>query len=202
MSTSVDRPRPNHAQAAAAYDVVARREALPVNTPTSVLEACRSVVAATLFYGTDLYHYVYKSDGKYTAQFKVRGINFHTPTVASAELAAALVTTALEARRPASFKRLTRVPTRRPRAGVPQARRRRGPREAGLQGPQPGPLGPRRARSDHKGHGLRPYMSSTHSSSVAQVQSKVRAAFAAGASGKKKLNKREQKDARGPRPII
>ena len=30
----------------------------------------------------------------------------------------------------------------------------------------------------------------------------VRAAFAAGASGKKKLNKREQKDARGPRPII
>ena len=36
----------------------------------------------------------------------------------------------------------------------------------------------------------------------AQVQSKVRAAFAAGASGKKKLNKREQKDARGPRPII
>ena len=40
------------------------------------------------------------------------------------------------------------------------------------------------------------------SSSVAQVQSKVRAAFAAGASGKKKLNKREQKDARGPRPII
>ena len=40
------------------------------------------------------------------------------------------------------------------------------------------------------------------SSFVAQVQSKVRAAFAAGASGKKKLNKREQKDARGPRPII
>ena len=31
---------------------------------------------------------------------------------------------------------------------------------------------------------------------VAQVQSKVRAAFAAGASGKKKLNKREQKDVR------
>ena len=61
-------------QAAAAYDVVARREALPVNTPTSVLEACRSVVAATLFYGTDLYHYVYKSNGKYVAQIKVRGI--------------------------------------------------------------------------------------------------------------------------------
>ena len=40
------------------------------------------------------------------------------------------------------------------------------------------------------------------SSSLAQVQSKVRAAFAAGASGKKKLNKREQKDARGPCPII
>ena len=59
-SASIDRPRPNliPAQAAAAYDVVARREALPVNTPTSVLEACRSVVAATLFYGTDLYHYV------------------------------------------------------------------------------------------------------------------------------------------------
>ena len=57
-----------------AYDVVARREALPVNTPTSVLEACRSVVAATLFYGTDLYHYVYKSNGKYVAQIKVRGI--------------------------------------------------------------------------------------------------------------------------------
>ena len=35
------------------------------------------------------------------------------------------------------------------------------------------------------------------SSSVSQVQSKVRAAFAAGASGKKKLNKREQKDVRG-----
>ena len=35
------------------------------------------------------------------------------------------------------------------------------------------------------------------SSFVAQVQSKVRAAFAAGASGKKKLNKREQKDVRG-----
>ena len=37
---------------------------------------------------------------------------------------------------------------------------------------------------------------------LAQMQSKVRAAFAAGASGKKKLNKREKKDARGPRPII
>ena len=35
------------------------------------------------------------------------------------------------------------------------------------------------------------------SSFGAQVQSKVRAAFAAGASGKKKLNKREQKDVRG-----
>ena len=40
------------------------------------------------------------------------------------------------------------------------------------------------------------------SSFGAQVQSKVRAAFAAGASGKKKLNKREQKAALGPRPII
>ena len=40
------------------------------------------------------------------------------------------------------------------------------------------------------------------SSYLVQVQSKVRAAFAAGASGKKKLNKREQKDARGPRPSI
>ena len=38
------------------------------------------------------------------------------------------------------------------------------------------------------------------SSFLVQVQSKVRAAFAAGASGKKKLNKREQKDARGQRP--
>ena len=37
----------------------------------------------------------------------------------------------------------------------------------------------------------------TRLTSNAQVQSKVRAAFAAGASGKKKLNKREQKDARG-----
>ena len=67
-----------------------------------MLEACRSVVAATLFYGTDLYHYVSKKNGKYTAQIKVRGINTYTPSVASAELAAALVTTALEAhhRRP------------------------------------------------------------------------------------------------------
>ena len=32
---------------------------------------------------------------------------------------------------------------------------------------------------------------------VIKVQSKVRAAFAAGANGKKKLNKREQKDVRG-----
>ena len=30
-----------------------------------MLEACRSVVAATLFYGTDLYHYVLKASGKY-----------------------------------------------------------------------------------------------------------------------------------------
>ena len=80
----------------------ARREALPVNTPTSVLEACRSVVAATLFYGTDLYHYVKKANGKYGGRIKVRGIQTDMPTVASAELAAALVTTALEAhdRRP------------------------------------------------------------------------------------------------------
>ena len=40
------------------------------------------------------------------------------------------------------------------------------------------------------------------SSFLAQVQSKVRAAFAAGASGKKKLNKREQKDVRGRRPFF
>ena len=103
-SASVNRPRPNlvSAQAAAAYDVVARREALPVNTPTSVLEACRSVVAATLFYGTDLYHYVRKVHGKYGGQLTIRGIAMNMPTVASAELAAALVTTALEAhdRRP------------------------------------------------------------------------------------------------------
>ena len=90
------------AQAAAAYDVVARREALPVNTPTSVLEACRSVVAATLFYGTDLYHYVKKVNGKYTGRVNVRGLYADIPHVASAELAAALVTTGLEAddRRP------------------------------------------------------------------------------------------------------
>ena len=69
-----------------------------MNTPTSVLEACRSVVAATLFYGTDLYHYVYKAHGKYRCQIKVRGIATDLPTVASAELAAALVTTGLEAR--------------------------------------------------------------------------------------------------------
>ena len=82
------RPRPNlvPAQAAAAYDVVARREALPVNTPTSVLEACRSVVAATLFYGTDLYHYVSKKQGKYSGRINVRGIQTYTPFVASAEL--------------------------------------------------------------------------------------------------------------------
>ncbi|CAH0368133.1 unnamed protein product, partial [Pelagomonas calceolata] len=121
--------------AAAAYDVVARREALPVNTPTSVLEACRSVVAATLFYGTGLYHYVRKYSGKYQGCIKVRGIDVVTPTVASAELAAALVTTGLEA--------LDRR--------VPQARRCRGPREARVQGPEPGPLGPRRARPHHQG---------------------------------------------------
>ena len=67
-----------------------------------MLEACRSVVAATLFYGTDLYHYVQKKDGKYGGCIKVRGIITYTPVVASAELAAALVTTGLEAhdRRP------------------------------------------------------------------------------------------------------
>jgi hypothetical protein len=68
-----------------------------VNTPTSVLEACRSVVAATLFYGTDLYHYVRKSNGKYFSKVQVRGIEVCIPHVASAELAAALVTTACEA---------------------------------------------------------------------------------------------------------
>ena len=151
MSASVDRPRSNlvPAQAAAAYDVVARREALPVNTPTSVLEACRSVVAATLFYGTDLYHYVCKVHGKYGGEIRVRGIAVHIPTVASAELAAALVTTALEARRPASFRDHNR--TRRLRAGVPQARRRRGPREAGVPRPEPGPLGACRARPRDQG---------------------------------------------------
>ena len=67
-----------------------------------MLEACRSVVAATLFYGTDLYHYVHKANGKYQGKIKVRGIDVCMPTVASAELAAALVTTGLEAddRRP------------------------------------------------------------------------------------------------------
>ena len=80
--TSPPRPGPDRtalsltppAQAAAAYDVVARREALPVNTPTSVLEACRSVVAATLFYGTDLYHYVCKRDGKYSGKFNAHDV--------------------------------------------------------------------------------------------------------------------------------
>ena len=107
MSAFIDRPRSNQAQAAAAYDVVARREALPVNTPTSVLEACRSVVAATLFYGTDLYHYVFKSNGKYKGQITVRNITVNLPQVASAELAAALTTTALEAhdRRPLNDSR-------------------------------------------------------------------------------------------------
>ena len=60
------------AQAAAAYDVVAQREKLPVNKPRSVLEACRSVVAATLFYGTDLYQYVQKKDGKYRGLIRWR----------------------------------------------------------------------------------------------------------------------------------
>ena len=39
-----------------------------------MLEACRSVVAATLFYGTDLYHYVCKKNGKYGGEITVRGI--------------------------------------------------------------------------------------------------------------------------------
>ena len=63
-----------------------------------MLEACRSVVAATLFYGTELYHYVRKTDGKYRGEFQVRGIKVNVPSVNSAELAAALVTTGLEAR--------------------------------------------------------------------------------------------------------
>ena len=62
-----------------------------------MLEACRSVVAATLFYGTGLYHYVRKQNGKYRGQISVRGIQTCTPAVTSAELAAALVTTGLEA---------------------------------------------------------------------------------------------------------
>ena len=74
---------------------------------------------------------------------------------------AALVTTALEARNRRPWSR-TNVRTRRPRAGVPQARRRRGPREARLQGPEPGPERPRRARPRHQGHGLRPYIDATH----------------------------------------
>ncbi len=149
-SASGDRPRTNlvPAQAAAAYDRVAKREKLPVNEPTSVLEACRSVVAATLFYGTDLYHYVQKKDGKYRGRIKVRGINTYTPFVASAEVAAALVTTAIEAhdRRPFLTRARTKSPrTRRPRAGVPQARRRH-PGEAAVPEPEPGPLGERWAR--------------------------------------------------------
>ena len=46
-----------------------------------MLEACRSVVAATLFYGTDLYHYVKKVSGKYTGRIKVRGIDVCIPHV-------------------------------------------------------------------------------------------------------------------------
>ena len=53
-----------------------------MNTPTSVLEACRSVVAATLFYGTDLYHYVKKANGKYTGRVNVRGLYADIPHVA------------------------------------------------------------------------------------------------------------------------
>ena len=68
------------AQAAAAYDVVAQREKLPVNKPRSVLEACRSVVAATLFYGTDLYHYVEKANGKYCGRITVRDDESRTMT--------------------------------------------------------------------------------------------------------------------------
>ena len=40
-----------------------------------MLEACRSVIAATLFYGTDLYHYVKKVHGKYGGSIKIRGID-------------------------------------------------------------------------------------------------------------------------------
>ena len=127
-----------------------------------MLEACRSVVAATLFYGTDLYHYVYKANGKYNGQIKVRGITTYTPLVASAELAAALVTTALEAHDRCPSKRSTHARTRRPRAGVPQARRRRGPREAGVPRPELGPERARRARPHHQGHGLRQSTNSTH----------------------------------------
>ena len=78
-----------------------------------MLEACRSVVAATLFYGTDLYHYVLKYNGKYRGEIRVRGITTTTPLVASAELAAALVTTALEAHDRRPFERLTHARTRR-----------------------------------------------------------------------------------------
>ena len=127
---SVDRPRRVPAQAAAAYDVVARRDALPVNTPTSVLEACRSVVAATLFYGTDLYHYVRKENGKYFSHIKVRGIEVCLPLVASAELAAALTTTALEVRPPASFfahARPDASPPRRSTTSSPPPRASRSP---------------------------------------------------------------------------
>ena len=78
------------------------RDAGDEGVDAGAAEACRSVVAATLFYGTDLYHYVYKRNGKYRGQIKVRGIEVQTPAFASAELAAALVTTGLEAddRRP------------------------------------------------------------------------------------------------------
>ena len=74
-----------------------------------MLEACRSVVAATLFYGTDLYHYVKKVNGKYTGRVNVRGLYVDVPTVDSAELAATLVTTALEAHDRRHFKRPVHV---------------------------------------------------------------------------------------------
>ena len=50
-------------------------------------------------------------------------------------------------------------------AGVPQARRRRGPREARVQGPEPGAERARRARPRHQGHGPRPHIDATHRSS-------------------------------------
>ena len=133
---------------------------------------------------------------------KVRGIETYSPLVASAELAAALVTTALEAgdRRPFSNSRTSeRV--------APAQEYHKLAAAAGLE--KPACKGLNLGLSVHVERDLVIKVMDCvrlrrrrDSSFLAQMQSKVRAAFAAGASGKKKLNKREQKDVRGPRPII
>ena len=165
-----------------------------------MLEACRSVVAATLFYGTDLYHYVKKVNGKYGGRIMVRGIQTDMPTVASAELAAALVTTACEARPPASL-----FQSRTCERVAPAQEYHKLAAAAGLEKPVCKGLNLGLSVHVERDLVIKARSASVYqldSLSVAQVQSKVRAVFAAGASGKKKLNKREQKDARSPCPSI